>query len=127
VKELEAGFAEMEEAATPSSQAIVDTPQVYTNGGTPDASGVQDTGDDSSGEEEDESEDEADEDEIDQQARLKDLREDIAEMERQLQAQQMALAGQTNRILQRRIRETIGRIKTELELKKSAIGEDDEA
>ena len=133
--DLEAAFDEAEmDTGTPFSQAIVETPDVIlTNGGTPDASGLQeDSGDDSSGgEDEDEDAEGEDDDEVDEDerariAQLQGAKEDIAEMERNLASQQAQLAQQANPILQKRIRDNIKKIKAELDLKKTAIGEGDE-
>lgn len=131
--DLEAAFEAELDAATPSSQAIVETPDVLlTAGGTPDAFGAQeDSGDDSSdGEDEDEDaegeDDGVDEDERARLAQLQGVREDIAEMERQLGNLQGQLGMQANPILKKRIKDNIERVKAELQLKKSALGEGDE-
>jgi len=123
---LEAGL----DAETPSSNAIAETPSVLANGGTPDASGItaEDSGDESVEDDEDdgESDDGVDEDERTRLAQLQGAKEDIAEMEKQLDVLKNQVANQVNPILKKRVQDNIERVKAELQLKKSAIGEGDE-
>jgi transcription initiation factor TFIID subunit 7 len=131
--DLEAAFEAELDSGTPMSQVVGGTPDVMlTNGGTPEANGQvgEDSGDDSSdgGDDEDADGDENDIDE-DERARLAELqgaKEDIADMERQLEHLQNQMTTQVNPILKRRIKDNMEKVKAELQLKKSAIGEGDE-
>jgi transcription initiation factor TFIID subunit 7 len=137
---LEAALeAEFMEAGTPSSNVAAEGPAtMLTNGGTPEADGEvvdgsaegssdaaddddDDDDDDADGEEED-----IDEDERARLAQLQGRREDIAEMERQLSNLEAQMATQANPILKNRIKANITKVKEELQLSKSAIGEADE-
>jgi transcription initiation factor TFIID subunit 7 len=135
--ELEAAFLDEVDFGTPASPAVVDSPdEALTAAGTPDA-GEDLFGDDGSGAEsgdgaEDDDEDDGDEEEVeideDERARLAELeavREDIAEMQRQLVGLEAQMATQANPILKRRIKDNIDKVKAELQLKKSSIGEDE--
>jgi transcription initiation factor TFIID subunit 7 len=130
--DLEAAFnADFEEAGTPYSTAVADTPQTTLPAGTSDATQAmeEESGFDSSDGGDAESidgEEDVDEDEKARLAQLQGAKEDIAEMERQLQTLQTQLDGQANPILKRRIMDNMGKVKAELMLKKSAIGEGDE-
>jgi transcription initiation factor TFIID subunit 7 len=132
--QMVAAFEPDNDPGTPSSHAIVETPDgILANGGTPEATGnVHDSGDESSdaGEDDDEdaegSDEEVDEDERTRLAQLQGAREDIAEMERQLGNLEAQMATQANPILKRRIKDNIEKVKAELQLKKSAVGEADE-
>jgi transcription initiation factor TFIID subunit 7 len=132
---LEADLEAEMDAGTPSSQVKVEaeTPGALTNGGTPDATGnlqQDDSGDDSVEDDEDDDaegeDDGVDEDERARVAQIQGVKEDIADMERQIGNLQAQLASQSNPILQRRIKDSIEKTKSELQLKKSAIGEGDE-
>jgi transcription initiation factor TFIID subunit 7 len=137
--DLEAALQEEFDIGTPaSSQAIVDSPDIIlTNGGTPDANRNvgQGSGDESSDVVDDDDDDdddaegedeEVDEDERARLAQLQGAKEDIAEMERQLANLENQMATQANPILKRRIKDNIDKVKAELQLKKSAIGEADD-
>jgi len=134
---LEAALeAEFMEADTPSSNVAAEEPgAVLTNGDTPEAEGEveEGSGDESSaGDDDDDDDDDVDgEDDIDEdeRARLAELqgaKEDIAEMKRQLGNLEAQMATQANPILKRRIKDHIEKVKAELQLRKSAIGEADE-
>ena len=140
VDDLEAGLeAELMNAFEADEPAAIDenatpaesTPGIFANGETPVApeEPEEDSGDDSfeSGADDDAAgDDDVDEDERARQAQLADAREDIAEMERQIEVLQNQMAAQGNPILKTRIRGKIDKIKAELVLKKSAIGDTDE-
>ncbi|KAI9744576.1 MAG: hypothetical protein M1818_002105 [Claussenomyces sp. TS43310] len=120
------------DAATPLSNAIVETPSQILDTGTPgDSLQVdEDSGDESLEDDEEDAEGEEDdgidEDERDRLAQLQGAREDIMEMEKQLASLQAQAAVQSNPILGKRIKANIEKVKAELQLKKSAIGEGDE-
>jgi transcription initiation factor TFIID subunit 7 len=123
-------------AGTPSSNVAMEDPSaLLTNGGSPEADGEveEGSGDESSaGDDDDDDDDDADgEDEIDEDerarlAQLQGAKEDIAEMEKQLGNLEAQMATQANPILKRRIKDNIEKVKAELQLRKSAIGEADE-
>lgn len=138
---LEAALeAEFMDAGTPSSNVAVEDPSAsIANGGSPGADGEaaegtanesSDAGDDDDDDEDDDDadgeEEEIDEDERARLAQLQGAREDIAEMEKQLRNLESQMATQANPILKRRIKENIEKVKAELQLRKSAIGEADE-
>jgi transcription initiation factor TFIID subunit 7 len=133
--------AEMEAAleafdrGTPSSQPIIENSDVMMpNISTPEADGDagEESGDESSDaadDDDDDAEDEDDEVDDDERARLAELqgaKEDIAEMEKQLANLEQQISTQANPILKRRIKDNIEKVKAELQLKRSAIGEADE-
>jgi transcription initiation factor TFIID subunit 7 len=130
--DLEAAFEAELDSGTPMSQVVGGTPDVImTSGGTPEGNGQlgDDSGDDFSdgGDEDvDGDEDDIDEDERARLAELQGAKEDIADMERQLEHLQNQMATQVNPILKRRIKDNMEKVKAELQLKKSAIGEGDE-
>ncbi len=126
--DLEAAFEADLEAGTPSSNAIAETPSVLANGGTPDASGItaEDSGDESVEDDEDGDSDGVDEDEKTRLAQLQGAKEDIADMEKRLEDSKNQVANQVTPILKKRVQDNIERVKAELQLKKSAIGEGDE-
>jgi transcription initiation factor TFIID subunit 7 len=136
--DLEAELNAEFEASTPASGAVAETPLATYASGTPDATNnnVHDSGADSGGEslfdddDDDDDEDaEGDDMDEDERARLEQLagaKEDIAEMERQLAQLQGQMEAQANPILKKRLRDNIEKVKAELQLKKSAIGEGDD-
>lgn len=132
--DLEAAFEADFDIGTPASNALAETPLAILTSGTPDASGNVngESGDESSDvsvEDDDAdggSDDEVDEDERTRLAQLQGAKEDIAEMEKQLASLQASLEMQANPILKSRIKGNIEKVKSELQLKKSAIGEADE-
>ena len=89
----------------------------------------EDSGDESVEEDDDEEDDrgieEVDEEERARQAEIAGLREDVADMERQISSEQAKLAITTNAILKRRVEELIRKLKQEVQLKKTKLGEDD--
>ncbi|KAF4626367.1 hypothetical protein G7Y89_g11793 [Cudoniella acicularis] len=131
--DLEAAMqAEEFEAATPMSTLGGATP-FTTTGETPAATMApeEDSGDESmEGEDDDDDEDdeagEIDEDEKARIAQLQGLREDIAELEKQIQSVQAQQAAQANPILKKRLDENVRKLKAELQLKKSSLGEGDD-
>jgi transcription initiation factor TFIID subunit 7 len=124
---------EFEAASTPIS-TMGATPLLAT-GETPAAEveeEEEDSGDESTEDGEDDENNETggavqiDEDEKARQAAIEGTREDIAELEKQLQNALGQLAQQQNPILRRRIDDNIRKMKNELQLKKSSIGEGDD-
>jgi transcription initiation factor TFIID subunit 7 len=119
VKEFEGDLA----TTTPSLSAAVDTP-------APNPSSVSDSGDDSfDGDEEDEDEVgavEVDENERARLAEIQGMKEDIAELEVKIADMQRQLASQVNPILKKRLEDNIRKLKAELQVKKSSIGEGDD-
>jgi transcription initiation factor TFIID subunit 7 len=100
------------------------------NVGTPSAVGgepEEDSGDESL-EDEDEDEDamEVDENERARLAQLQGTKEDIADLERQIVNVQAQHAQQSNPILKKRLEDNIRKLKAELQLKKSSLGEAEE-
>ena len=89
----------------------------------------EDSGDESG--EGDEEDDEDEEDEIDEEekarlAQIEGTREDIADLEKQISNVQTQLTGTTNPILRKRLDDNMRKLKQELQLKKSSIGEGEE-
>ena len=126
--DLEAAMqAESLEAATPLS-TLGATPSM-ANGETPAAveegeEEEDDSGDESlENDEDDEAAGEIDEDEQARIAQIQGAREDIVDLEKQLANVQGQLAIQSNPILKRRLEDNARKLKAELQLKKSAIGE----
>ena len=127
--------AEFEDMGTPAD-AVADsgTPVATVVSGTPEASGNvngspagnSQSSSEESEEDEDEDEDEVDDDQRTQMAQRQGALEDIAEMEGQLAQLQSNLENQANPILKGRIKNSIEKVKAELQLKKSALGEGDE-
>lgn len=127
--------AEFEDAGTPAD-AVAETPIATAVSGTPDATGNVngETGGESSDESaEDDDEDgeddgssDVDDDQRAEMAQRQGALEDIAEMEKQLANLQASWDQQANPILKARIKSSIEKVKAELQLKKSAIGEGDE-
>lgn len=115
-------------AATPS--AVVETPaeveELFGSEADPDDSGDESSdtaggSDDGAG-----AGDDMDEDERARREQLQGLREDIADMTRQIGVLEGQLASQSNPLLQKRIRDNIAKVKAERDLKMSAIGETEE-
>ena len=128
--DLAAAFEAEYDAGTPAS-AVAETPSVQVVTGTPDPSGnVHDTdaGETSDESVEDDDDDDADgEDDVDedQKAQMEQRAgalEDIAAIEQQLAQAQANWENTANPILKNRIKTSIDKMKTELQLKKSAIG-----
>lgn len=127
--DLEAAFeADALQAGTPMSQTVADASMIM-NGEGSHLVDREDSGDESLEDDDDDgdgSDDEIDEDEKARNAELEGAREDIADMEKQLEGMERQLNAQSNPILKTRIRNNIEKVKAELQLKKSAIGEGDE-
>jgi transcription initiation factor TFIID subunit 7 len=128
---LEAEESGLAEGVTPASEGI--TPGLFANGETP--AGAEEPEFDSGDESFESGADDAggvadvdgiDEDERVRQAQLNDAREEIVELEQQVANLQTQLSQQANPILKTRIKSNIEKIKAELVLKKSAIGDAEE-
>lgn len=129
--------AEFEDMGTPAD-ALADsgTPIAAVVPGTPDASGnvngspAGESSSEESVEDDDDDEEggssEVDDDQRAQMAQRQGALEDIAEMEKQLASLQASWEQQANPILKGRIKSSIEKVKAELQLKKSALGEGDE-
>ena len=122
--DLEAELEADSVAATPVSTSNA-TPML--NAETPAAEATEDSGD-SSGEEDNEGDgaDEVDEAEKARQNQIQGIREDIAELEKKLSLAQSQLAAQFNKILRARLEDGVRKLKAELQLKKSSLGEDED-
>lgn len=123
--ELEAGAGFEDIAATPMSMSgIAATPTLQSD--TP-AANEEDSGDESiedgeSGDDESVA-DEVSDDEKARLAQLQEAKEDIIDLEKQIEGLQAQFAAQNNPILRRRIEDKSRKLKAELEIKKSSIGE----
>ncbi|PQE08099.1 transcription initiation factor TFIID subunit 7 protein [Rutstroemia sp. NJR-2017a BVV2] len=119
--------AEFETAATPMS-GVAATPSMM-QGGTPAAAEEEeeDSGDESiedgESDEDNNGADDIDDDEKARLAHLQEAKEDIADLERQIAGVHAQLVVQNNPILRKRLEDNARKLKAELELKKSAIGE----
>ncbi|ESZ91757.1 hypothetical protein SBOR_7864 [Sclerotinia borealis F-4128] len=125
--ELEAGAGFEDFADTPMSMSgIAATPSMLQSE-TPAANEEEDSGDESieDGESIDEGSepDEISDDEKARLAQLQEAKEDIVDLEKQIEGLQAQLAAQNNPILRRRIEDKSRKLKAELEIKKSSIGE----
>jgi transcription initiation factor TFIID subunit 7 len=125
--DLEKAFDEV--AVTPISPSAA-TPSMVA--GTPTAvegEFEEDSGDESMEEYEDDEDGamEVDEDERARLAQLEGTKEDIADLERQIVNVQAQHAQQVNPILKKRLEDNIRKLKAELQLKKSSLGEAGEA
>ncbi|PQE12479.1 Transcription initiation factor TFIID subunit 7 protein [Rutstroemia sp. NJR-2017a BBW] len=117
---------EFETAATPMS-GVAATPSMM-QGGTPAAAEEdEDSGDESiedgESDEDNNGADDIDDDEKARLAHLQEAKEDIADLERQIAGVHAQLVVQNNPILRKRLEDNARKLKAELELKKSAIGE----
>jgi transcription initiation factor TFIID subunit 7 len=90
----------------------------------------EDSGDESvedgDGDDEGDSEGEIDEDEKARLAQIQGMREDIVDLEKQIENVQAQLATSSNAILRKRLEDNVRRLKAELQLKKSSLGEGDD-
>ncbi|KAF7857965.1 hypothetical protein EAF04_009322 [Stromatinia cepivora] len=124
--ELEAGAGFEDIAATPMSMSGVAATPIL-QGDTPAPNEEDDSGDESieEGESADEGSeaDDVSDDEKARLAQLQEAKEDIIDLEKQIEALQAQLAAQNNPILRRRIEDKSRKLKAELEIKKSSIGE----
>jgi len=94
--------------------------------GTP----IEDSGDESP-EDDGDDDDEDEEEEIDEEekarlAQIEGTREDIADLEKQIANVQAQWTAQSNQLLRRRLEDNLRKLKQELQLKKSSIGEGEE-
>lgn len=125
--ELEAGADFEDIAATPMSMSGIAATPSMLQGETPTANEEEDSGDESieGGESPDEGSeaDDVDDDEKARLAQLQEAKEDIVDLEKQIEGLQAQLATQNNPILRRRIEDKSRKLKAELEIKKSSIGE----
>jgi transcription initiation factor TFIID subunit 7 len=125
---LDEAKAEELEAATPMS-TLGATPSLANGAGSTPMEDF-DSGDESieDGDDEDEAEeeDEIDEDEKARLAQVQGTREVIAELESKISNSQAQLAVQGNLLLRRRLEDGIRKLKQELQLKKSSVGEIEE-
>ena len=121
------------EAAMQANELEAETPMSTTegatlNGETP-ANVEEDSGDESV--EDEDADDEGDsEGNIDEDARaelvkIQGMKEDIVDLEKQIENVQAQLAAQTNVLLKKRLEDNVRKLKAELQLKKSSIGEGD--
>ncbi|KAI9052762.1 hypothetical protein LZ554_003035 [Drepanopeziza brunnea f. sp. 'monogermtubi'] len=106
-------------AETPS----VMTPSMSINMPPEEEQEEADSGDDSVEDDDDDESSEIDAEERNRLNQIQGMKEDIAEMERELVAQEAKLVATSNLILKKRIEDQIRKLKTELQLKKSSIGE----
>ncbi|CAL3966231.1 hypothetical protein PZA11_002949 [Diplocarpon coronariae] len=114
---MEANYEEVEvEAATPLSN-IVATPSGAIPSGDSGDDSLEDSGDEGS---------EIDEEERARLNAMQGIREDIADMEKELLVANAKLAATTNIILQKRIEDQMRKLRMEVQLKKSSIGEGEE-
>lgn len=118
--DLEKAFDAVSAAATPTGftpSAVMESPSS--------ARDMEDDSGDESLEEDEEGEDgmEVDENERARLAQLQGTKEDIADLERQISNVQAQHAQQVNPILKKRLEDNIRKLKAELQLKKSSLGE----
>jgi transcription initiation factor TFIID subunit 7 len=123
--ELEAAMqADELEAATPMST----TEGATLNGETP-TNVEEDSGDESvedeDADDEGDSQGNIDEDARAELAKIQGMKEDIVDLEKQIENVQAQLAAQTNMLLKKRLEDNVRKLKAELQLKKSSIGEGD--
>ncbi len=125
--------ADLEADIEAAMQAEFNTPSVpatpMANGDTPAVE--EDSGDESIEDDDGEEDgagavDEIDEEEKARLAQIQGTMEDIADLEKQIANVQAQLATQGNPILKRRLEDNSRKLKQELQLKKSSIGEGDE-
>ncbi|KAI9639974.1 hypothetical protein NHQ30_011643 [Ciborinia camelliae] len=125
--ELEAGAGFEDIAETPMSMSGIAATPSMLQGDTPIPNEEEDSGDESiedgeSGDEGSEA-DEVSDDEKARLAQLQEAKEDIVDLEKQIEGLQAQLATQNNPILRKRIEDKSRKLKAELEIKKSSIGE----
>ncbi len=133
--DLAAAFEAELDVGTPAA-AEGETPVVTVASGTPDATGnvngeAAGGSSDESIEDDDEEDEEGGSSDVDEDRRAameqrQGALEDIAEMEKQIAGLQASWEAQNNPILKGRIKNSIEKVKAELQLKMSAIGEGDE-
>jgi transcription initiation factor TFIID subunit 7 len=124
--DLDAALADHVELDTPMSTAEATPSQANGAAGTP----IEDSGDESpenDGDDDDEDEEEEiDEEEKARLAQIEGTREDIADLEKQIANVQAQWTAQSNQLLRRRLEDNLRKLKQELQLKKSSIGEGEE-
>lgn len=121
--ELEAG---RNEASTPmSTTAATPLPSGENAGLVPEE---EDSGDESIEGDDDDGDDDEEEMDEEEKARLVEIdgiKEDIADLEKKIENAQAQIATQQNPILKRRLEDNARKLKAELQIKKSSIGEGD--
>lgn len=134
----EAAEMEAEMEAELEKEFLMDTLGEDTPAATPDIAGTpsvalpaepeEDSGDESFDSEDDDgaAPSEIDEEEKARLAQIQGTREDIAELESKIEKAQHNLSIQKNPLLQKRLEEGLRKLKQEVQLKKSSIGEDEE-
>lgn len=121
--DLEAELDDHIAADTPMSTAEATPSQANGAASTPmEDSGDESPEDDGDDDDEDEEED-IDEEEKARLAQIEGTREDIADLEKQIANVQAQWTAQSNPILRRRLEDNLRKLKQELQLKKSSIGE----
>jgi transcription initiation factor TFIID subunit 7 len=124
--DLERAFDEVSFSGTPQSAAAtpmqVDTPAAVEGVSEEDSGDESLEGDEG---EDDEGAVEMDENERARLAQLQGTKEDIADLEKQILNVQSQHSKQVNPILKKRLEENIRKLRAELELKKSSLGEDE--
>lgn len=131
--DLEAAMQEESLAAETPTSAVGGTPSMLNGGETPMIEeALEEEEEDDSGDESLEDDDgddenvvtvEADENEKARLAHIQSVKEDMADMEKQIEEGNRKLATTPNPILRRRLEENIRRMKAELQLKISSLGE----
>jgi transcription initiation factor TFIID subunit 7 len=116
---------EVAETPASSSAAALETHNATdSEAGTPAAVAIKDESADDD-DEEDEEED-MDEDELEQRAELQRQREEIAELEAAIKEQTADLERMSNELVKKRLRSKIQGLQADLQLKKAAIGEEED-
>jgi len=108
----------MSPTATPSQANGAASTQVEEDSGDESVEGDED--------DEDDEEDEIDEEEKARLAQIEGTREDIADLEKQISTVHTQFSAQSNPILRKRLEDNMRKLKQELQLKKSSIGEGEE-
>jgi transcription initiation factor TFIID subunit 7 len=124
--DLEAALEGHVEVDTPISTAAATPSQANGAASTP---MEEDSGDESIEDADDNEEDEEDGIDEEEKARLAQIegtREDIADLEKQIANVQAQWTVQPNQLLRRRLEDNLRKLKQELQLKKSSIGEGEE-
>ncbi|KAH8586601.1 TAFII55 protein conserved region-domain-containing protein [Bisporella sp. PMI_857] len=127
--DLEAAFEEQftPMADTPAS-VVGDTPLANGQTQVAETGAEEDSGDESGEEGFDEDEEDGsdiDDEEKARQAQIEGTREDIADLERQIKEVEVKMNNQQNSILKKRMDDNLKKLRAELLLKQSSLGEDD--
>lgn len=125
-EDLEADLLQELEREVAASTDVAGTPSVAPIVEAEEDSGDESFDDDDGDEDEAAAPSEIDEEEKARLTAIQGVREDIAELEGKIQDNQAKLATQTNALLRARLEEGIRKLKQEVQLKKSSIGEDEE-